>query len=404
VSADGKSAVVLVCEHASNRIPVSLGDLGLAGPALASHIAWDPGAAAVARALSRALDAPLVMPRFSRLVYDCNRPPDAPSAMPSRSERTEVPGNRSLTAAGRAARIAEVYQPFRDTLATVLSSRGGRGAGPVLVTVHSFTPVYAGRRRLLDLGILHDSDRRLADALLRRLEREPGLAVRRNAPYGPQDGVTHTRRPGADRRPAVGLPARGAGGSRRGDAQPRPVGERCMTGDQQKAMPKAVRAYVRYVDAVNRVVGRIAMYLIFAMMGILLYSSITKTFFNPPLWALEMAQFTMVAYYLLGGGYSMQVDSHVRMDLLYDRWSDTTKAAVDAVTIFCLIVYLVMLLYGGLSSTHYALQYGEQSYSSWAPYMAPIKIIMCIGIVLMLLQVIATFFKNIAKARGLSLS
>jgi TRAP-type mannitol/chloroaromatic compound transport system permease small subunit len=165
-------------------------------------------------------------------------------------------------------------------------------------------------------------------------------------------------------------------------------------------LPKAVKLYVRYVDAVNRVVGRFAMYLIFAMMGVLLYSSITKTFFIPPLWALETAQFAMVAYYLLGGGYSMQLRAHVRMDLLYSRWSDRTKAVVDAITALLLIFYLVLLLYGGYSSTHYALQYGETSYSAWAPAMAPIKIIMCIGIALMLLQAIATFFRNWAAARG----
>jgi len=169
-------------------------------------------------------------------------------------------------------------------------------------------------------------------------------------------------------------------------------------------MPNAIKTYVRYVDAVNRVVGRFTMYLIFAMIGILFYSTISKSFFDPSLWTLEMAQFTMAAYYLLGGGYSMQTDSHVRMDLLYERWSDKTKAAVDAVTILLLIFYLVLLLYGAISSTSYALQYGEESYSSWAPRMAPIKIIMCTGIVLMLLQAIATFFKNVASARGEPLS
>lgn len=169
-------------------------------------------------------------------------------------------------------------------------------------------------------------------------------------------------------------------------------------------MPQAVKTYVRCVDAVNRKVGRLAMYLVFAMMGILLYSSITKTFFVPPLWTLEMAQFTMVAYYLLGGAYSMQLESHVRMDLLYGRWSPRTRAAVDVVTIAFLIFYLVLLLYGGISSTEYALQYGERSYSSWAPYMAPIKIIMVIGIVLMLLQAVATFFKDLALVRGEPLS
>ena len=169
-------------------------------------------------------------------------------------------------------------------------------------------------------------------------------------------------------------------------------------------MPNAIKIYVRYVDAVNRVVGRFAMYLIFAMMGILLYSSISKTFFNPSLWTLEMAQFTMVAYYLLGGSYSMQLGSHVRMDLVYGAWSDKTKAAVDAFTVLFLIFYLVLLLYGALSSTQYALQYGEKSYSSWAPRMAPIKIIMAIGIFLMLLQAVATFFKDLAKVRGEDLS
>jgi TRAP-type mannitol/chloroaromatic compound transport system permease small subunit len=165
-------------------------------------------------------------------------------------------------------------------------------------------------------------------------------------------------------------------------------------------MPNAVKTYVRYVDAVSLRVGRFAMYLVFAIMGILLYSSISKTFFQPSLWTLEMAQFAMVAYYLLGGGYSMQLGSHVRMDLVYGAWSDKTKAAVDAVTVLFLIFYLGVLLYGGFSSTQYALQYGEKSYSSWSPYMAPIKIIMTFGIILMLLQAVAIFFKDLAKVRG----
>lgn len=166
-------------------------------------------------------------------------------------------------------------------------------------------------------------------------------------------------------------------------------------------MPEAVRTYVRIVDAVNLRIGRIAMYLVFAMMGILLYSSISKTFFDPSLWTLEMAQFTMVAYYLLGGSYSMQLNSHVRMDLVYGSWSDRTKAAVDAFTVLFLIFYLCILLYGGYSSTAYALKYGETSYSAWSPKMAPVKIIMSIGIFLMLLQSIAMFFKDLARARGM---
>jgi len=169
-------------------------------------------------------------------------------------------------------------------------------------------------------------------------------------------------------------------------------------------VPKAIRIYVRYVDAMNRTIGRIVMYGIFGMMALLLYSSITKTFFIPPLWTLEMAQFTMAAYYMLGGAYSLQLDAHVRMDLLYSRWTWKGQGFVDSITSFCLVFYLIMLLYGGFSSTNYALKYGEESFSSWAPPMAPIKIIMTIGIILMLLQAIATFFKDLARAKGLSLT
>jgi len=165
-------------------------------------------------------------------------------------------------------------------------------------------------------------------------------------------------------------------------------------------MSKAIQRYVRFVDAMNRRIGRAAMYLIFVMMAVLLYSSISKTFFLPSLWTIEIAQFLMVAYFLVGGPYSLQLNSHVRMDLLYGTWSDRTKTWVDAFTILFLIFYLIWLLYGGISSTQYAIQYGERSYSAWRPYMWPIKTVMTIAIALMLLQAIATFFKHLAKLRG----
>ena len=165
-------------------------------------------------------------------------------------------------------------------------------------------------------------------------------------------------------------------------------------------MPRAIKAYVTVVERVNRWVGLVAMYLIFAMMGILLYSSIAKTIAIPPAWTLEMAQFTMVAYYILGGAHSMKMDTHVRMDLLYSRWSDKTKAWVDLVTVFALVVYLIVLIYGGFSSSFYAWEYGETSYSAWAPYMLPIKLIMVLGIVLMLLQTVAAFFRDLGRVRG----
>ena len=166
-------------------------------------------------------------------------------------------------------------------------------------------------------------------------------------------------------------------------------------------MPKAIKVFVRSVDKLNTVVGIFSMYLVFMMIGILLYEPIARNLFGiSSIWAVEMAQFTMAAYYLLGGGFSMILKGHVRMDLLYGRWSEKKKAKVDAITSIFLIFYLVFLLTGAYSSIEYAVMYGQKNRSAWAPYMAPIKIIMGTGVLLMLLQAIATFFKDIAKARG----
>jgi TRAP-type mannitol/chloroaromatic compound transport system permease small subunit len=166
-------------------------------------------------------------------------------------------------------------------------------------------------------------------------------------------------------------------------------------------MPKAVKIFVRSIDAVNTVVGKFTMYLVFVMIGLLLYEPISRTIFDKPLiWSMEMSQFTMAAYWLLGGGYSMMLKGHVRMDLLYGRWSEKKKARVDSFTGLFLIFYLVFLLLGAYSSIEYAVMYGQKNRTAWAPYMAPIKIIMGTGVLLMLLQAIATFFKDVAKARG----
>ncbi len=165
-------------------------------------------------------------------------------------------------------------------------------------------------------------------------------------------------------------------------------------------MPKIVRSYVRAIDRANWLIGRATMFLIFAMMGVLFYSSVTKTFFLPALWTLEFAQFLMVAYFLLGGAYSIQLKGHVRMDLIYSRWSPRAQSRWDAFTSIFLVTYLILLLYGSISSTTYALEYGERSYSSWRPYMWPVKIVMTFGIFMMLLQAISQFFKDLAAARG----
>ncbi len=170
-------------------------------------------------------------------------------------------------------------------------------------------------------------------------------------------------------------------------------------------MPRFIVNYVRVVDYVSTRVGRIAMYLIFVMIGVLLLDAITRNVIRIPLhWCIEMAQFTMAAYYIVGGPYSMQLDSHVRMDLLYSRFSPRNQARLDCFTALFLVTYLVVLLIGAISSTMYAIEYDQRKFSMWNPSLVPIKIIMTIGIALMLLQAISTFFKDLAKARGVELS
>jgi TRAP-type mannitol/chloroaromatic compound transport system permease small subunit len=191
-----------------------------------------------------------------------------------------------------------------------------------------------------------------------------------------------------------------------------------------------IKGYVRAIDAMNRFIGRIAMYLIFALVGVLLWSSISKTFFNPSLWTLETAQFVMVAYYILGGPYSIQMGSNVRMDLFYGAWSLKTKAWVDAFTVLFLMFYLGVLFYGAVSSTAYSLGYFglepfqffgdllktlmtegldaasaklgylERSSTAWRPFLWPVKTILCLGVFLMLLQCLAELFRDLGRLRG----
>lgn len=159
--------------------------------------------------------------------------------------------------------------------------------------------------------------------------------------------------------------------------------------------------FVRYVDALNYRVGRVAMYLFYVMGAILLASTISRLAIGIPInWALEMSQFLLSAYYLLGGAYALQLDQHVRMDLFYGRLSARRRAVTDAITILFVIFYLVVLFGGGLSSTNYAIVYGQKNYTAWAPPLWPIKTIMTFGIFLMLLQLISTFIKDVAIARG----
>ena len=187
VNPKGRAAVCLVCEHASAAIPSSLCDLGLADGDRYSHAVWDIGAEALARALSARMDAPLVLARVSRLVYDCNRPPEREDAMPSRTETIEIPGNRDLSSEARAARTREIYDAFHATLGATLDNFAQL---PALVTIHSFTPSWFGRQRATELGILHDDDASLAHLIMAADSRS--LRTELNQPYSAADGVTHT--------------------------------------------------------------------------------------------------------------------------------------------------------------------------------------------------------------------
>ena len=190
--ADAGGDILLVCEHACRQLPENFGDMGLPPETLSSHIAWDPGALAVCKLLSESLDAALIYQRFSRLVYDCNRPPEADAAMPAVSEIFTIPRNLDISFAERQARAEAIYFPFRDAVANFIRGRREAGRPCVLVTMHSFTPVYNGNRRTVEIGILHDSDKRLADGMLDRGDADGRYVIRRNDPYGPADGVTHT--------------------------------------------------------------------------------------------------------------------------------------------------------------------------------------------------------------------
>jgi len=188
INPTGSSAHVLICEHASNRIPKKLGTLGLAEADLKRHIAWDIGAEETARILSRLLDAPLILQRYSRLVYDCNRPPEAESAMPALSEVFEIPGNTSLTPSDRLARTRGIARPFHHAVEAFLDERAVAGRQTILTSIHSFTPVYKGKPRDLDVGFLFDRDSWLANFLVKAF---PADKARLNEPYGPKDGVMH---------------------------------------------------------------------------------------------------------------------------------------------------------------------------------------------------------------------
>ena len=191
---EARGQIILVCEHASNVVPEPWGTLGLTRAQLEAHIAWDPGALGLARGLSRRLDATLIHAPVSRLVYDCNRAPDMPGAMPTRSEIHDIPGNASISAEERLARTKAIYLPFQNGLHNLLAERIALGRRPVVVTIHSFTPVYFGKPRAVEFGVIHDADPAYAQAIVRAARQTIRLVTELNAPYSAADDVTHTLR------------------------------------------------------------------------------------------------------------------------------------------------------------------------------------------------------------------
>jgi predicted N-formylglutamate amidohydrolase len=183
VNEGGGSSIVLVCEHASNHIPERYAGLGLAPAYLQRHIAWDIGAAALARRLSALLDAPLFLSGYSRLLIDCNRPPGSPTSIPPRSEDTIIPGNQALTADEISRREAAFFTPFQDRIARFLDARAAAGRRSTILGIHSFTPVFHGERRIWQAGVLYRDAVALGEGLLAALRADPALTVGDNEPY-----------------------------------------------------------------------------------------------------------------------------------------------------------------------------------------------------------------------------
>lgn len=192
VNEGGESPYVFVCEHASNFIPERFDGLGLDAQSLNAHIAWDPGAVAVARHLSQQLDAPLVEATYSRLLIDCNRPIEARDLIPEISEATVIPGNHALNSLERTARIDLSHRPFHRRIEEVINARATRGLPSWIVTIHSFTPIYKSISRPWQIGIIHDADARIAEPLIAALEKNKSLNVGVNKPYSPADRVYYT--------------------------------------------------------------------------------------------------------------------------------------------------------------------------------------------------------------------
>jgi predicted N-formylglutamate amidohydrolase len=187
VNAAGGSPVLLLCDHASNAMPAGLDRLGLDESVLRLHVAWDIGAAEVARRLAARFDAPLVLSGYSRLVVDCNRRPGHPASIPTESDGIAVPGNRNLDDGTVERRLAACFQPYHDAIDRLLAGFAQRRIVPAVLSIHSFTPVFGGAARPWQIGVLWNRDPRVPERLLAVLRADPRIVVGDNEPYDARD-------------------------------------------------------------------------------------------------------------------------------------------------------------------------------------------------------------------------
>ena len=236
----GNSVFFLTCDHAGRAFPRQLGTLGLPEHETWRHIAWDIGIGGVGRELSRLLDAAVVLQTYSRLVIDCNRDPMVPSSIPEISETTDIPGNRGLGKAERAARVEAIFRPYHDAIAAALDRRAAEGRASVLAALHSFTPVFKAVARPWHVAVLFNRDPRLAHPLAELLRAEGGLMVGENEPYAVSDVTDYTVPVHGERRglPHVEIEIRQ-------DLIARPEGQREWAERLARLLPAAYERYQR---------------------------------------------------------------------------------------------------------------------------------------------------------------
>ena len=372
------------------------------------------------------LDAPLLWPDVSRLIVDCNRDPGAPDLIVAESEGRAVPGNREVDEGSACAAWRRSTSLIIDAIEALLERpRWPPAAPPPWWPSIPLRRSISARPRPWDIGIVFDDDRRLSDPLIDGLERDPGLTVGVNEPYSPADRVYYTltrhARPrglaGGDDRDPERSHRRGGAARRRGPIASARSLLRCADGHGRGACggvaagrtddgggdagaDSRLRARRRRRELPSSAGSRCTCSSCSA--AILLYSTASRLIFGVPVnWALEMSQFLLSAYYLLGGAYALQLGAHVRMDLFYDRLS-ARKRAHDRRHHHPLRDLLPgrPVLRAASPAPNTPSSTSRQNYSAWAPLLWPVKVVMTIGVFLMLLQCVSTFFKDIAIARG----